>query len=797
MTAYDFALKCMDIAQNVKTIYVMGCLGYPMTRSYKDRMYNHHEYNRRENKWKHINAAESDRFGFDCVCFIKSIIWGWDGNLKDGGITYQSNNLPDIGANSMMTGSYCSDISEDMNNVQTGEILWCEGHVGVYLGCDRVAECTPSWRNCVQISTLRESVTGYGRQNWRKHGKLKVLEYDGRQITNVPGIVCKSDASNLASGSSASVSGSAGTSVNTSNTSTSTSVFRPRLTDADEPAEDDPHWIHTSCGGLNPCIKRWGNSVLPNCVGYAWGRFMEILGTAPKLSTSNAEDWWGHTSDGYERGQIPQLGAVICWRKGVAGNGDDGPGHVAIVEAIHEDGSITISHSGYSAKTRWYTPTHRTNSNGNWGQASGYTFQGFIYNPGGGAGYLGCGGSTKDNLSYFIEAVNSKPSESDITTWIQNVKTKVSTEISNMWDTITDQSLKFVLGCATDVEGLIDVVIPSASSRAMIVETGTANKMGSWLSGPGNGFKRTPHPGDVIYVRTSNVGSRKKHYDCDRIGIVSTIKTEQKFDYTYMEGGTVSVSELEFDSTQIAGYYRAKWSLVGANILNQVGINLTLSIYNELSGKDDATVREIGYLNSKLEPSISPSNLKLSVINYTSGINALFLAWGGYGNGYGGPHMTFTDLSIEGFTSVQCSIIEQLMSYGLNAAIAIGILANMKHESNFRLDAVGDSGTSFGLCQWHLGRGDRMKAHCGGGDSWKSNLSGQVDFLWKELQSNEINAYNHLKNCPNTLQGCRDAAYNFCVYFERCANKWQVGYTRADTAEKYWATAVVTLLPGS
>ena len=39
---------------------------------------------------------------------------------------------------------------------------------------------------------------------------------------------------------------------------------------------------------------------LPNCTCYAFGRFYEILGSKPKLSLRNAENWYGH-DDGYKR----------------------------------------------------------------------------------------------------------------------------------------------------------------------------------------------------------------------------------------------------------------------------------------------------------------------------------------------------------------------------------------------------------------------------------------------------------------------------------------------------------------
>lgn len=145
-------------------------------------------------------------------------------------------------------------------------------------------------------------------------------------------------------------------------------AFVPRLT---APSTTDLNWIHISKGGKNRCILRYGNSVLPNCVGYAWGRFMEILGKTPSLSCGNAGTWYSYTQDGYKRGKTPQLGAIVCWAKpGYAG-------HVAVVEKINSDGSIVTSNSNYSGK-RWYLNTGKSP---NWGLGSSYRFQGFIYNP--------------------------------------------------------------------------------------------------------------------------------------------------------------------------------------------------------------------------------------------------------------------------------------------------------------------------------------------------------------------------------------------------------------------------------
>lgn len=113
---------------------------------------------------------------------------------------------------------------------------------------------------------------------------------------------------------------------------------------------------------------------LPNCTCYAWGRFYELSGEYPDLCINNAEDWYKY-NDGYQRGKTPKLGAVIVWAKGEVGNNDDGAGHVAIVEQINADGSIRTSNSAYGG-TLFYMQDIPADYS-----LSGYTFQGFIYNP--------------------------------------------------------------------------------------------------------------------------------------------------------------------------------------------------------------------------------------------------------------------------------------------------------------------------------------------------------------------------------------------------------------------------------
>lgn len=141
------------------------------------------------------------------------------------------------------------------------------------------------------------------------------------------------------------------------------------------PSYTDKNWIQTEFGGLNSCILIEDNSVLPNCVGYAWGRAYELLNEKPRLSRGNAEDWYNY-DDGYERSSEPMLGAIICWKKGEINNSRDGAGHVAVVEEIYSDGSILTSNSSYNGERFWIKKYQKPYILG-----SSYDLQGFIYLP--------------------------------------------------------------------------------------------------------------------------------------------------------------------------------------------------------------------------------------------------------------------------------------------------------------------------------------------------------------------------------------------------------------------------------
>ena len=152
-----------------------------------------------------------------------------------------------------------------------------------------------------------------------------------------------------------------------------------------KPEKGNKFYNTKSNGGYSLCIQGnptdSGCNVLANCVGYACGRFNEIIGSMkyPYLNC-NAENFIERAkSAGLEVVNYPVLGGIMVMQKGSTLSGNDGAGHVYIVEDIYSDGSIYTSESGYGGSAFWNS--RRYNTNGRWGHASGYSFRGCIVNP--------------------------------------------------------------------------------------------------------------------------------------------------------------------------------------------------------------------------------------------------------------------------------------------------------------------------------------------------------------------------------------------------------------------------------
>lgn len=160
------------------------------------------------------------------------------------------------------------------------------------------------------------------------------------------------------------------------------------------PESGNKYYNGKSSGGYSSCIQGSptckGRDRLANCVGYCDGAVNEQAGKGKEVYPLNCnaelfiERGLAYGMSCYKN---PEVGDCLVWQKGATLNGSDGAGHVAMCIDVLERNSqgiatkIRTAESGYGSSTIFWT-TIRSNTNGNWGQASSYKYRGALRLPG-------------------------------------------------------------------------------------------------------------------------------------------------------------------------------------------------------------------------------------------------------------------------------------------------------------------------------------------------------------------------------------------------------------------------------
>ena len=128
-----------------------------------------------------------------------------------------------------------------------------------------------------------------------------------------------------------------------------------------------------------------------------------------------------------------------------------------------------------------------------------------------------------------------------------------------------------------------------------------------------------------------------------------------------------------------------------------------------------------------------------------------------------------------------------LKAKGLSDAAAAGVLGNIQAECNFRLTAVGDNGTSYGLIQWHAGRWTKLKEFCASHNLKENSLQGQLEYLWYESLNPESSYGKSLaKNGFYSTNSPVDAAVAFHNVVERSASTQDVVRSKRGGFANSW-----------
>lgn len=212
-------------------------------------------------------------------------------------------------------------------------------------------------------------------------------------------------------------------------------------------------------------------------------------------------------------------------------------------------------------------------------------------------------------------------------------------------------------------------------------------------------------------------------------------------------------------------------------------------LYDIENDEDDAILREVGYWTGS-SPTKNATNYPLTVINYTTALGAFFAGFIATDGSSTGSSADVSGIS----NTVAKQTIQFLMSKGMNLAGACGCAGNIEHECGWNI-AAEEKGPPYegrGIVQWSFGRRVAMIRAV---PDWKTNLTGQLNFLWGELSgAYRSRVLNPILAVPNTESGCREAAKIWCVYYEVPADRFNQAIRRGDTAVNNYFKKAATQL---
>ncbi len=331
-----------------------------------------------------------------------------------------------------------------------------------------------------------------------------------------------------------------------------TASFTPRLT---RPEAGNKYYITKAAGGYSDAVKGSPTdpvcNVLANCVGYAYGRFNEIVGegTCKYLRPVNAENFIQYAG-GLPIGQEPKLGACMVWQRGSTLKGADGAGHVAIVEKVVSATEVVTSESGWNAKNPFWTQT-RKKGNGNWGQNSRYKFLGFIYNPA-----PCCKGTALATTVAKTEkgGTNMGFTNSPLAT-VKKISPNRTVNRNHVIDTIT---IHCYVGQVTAERGLNGFADESrgASCNYVIGHDGVIGlcveeKDRSWCSG---GYTKDKN-GNKVPIRVNGISGKSNDYQAVTIEVAS----DSKHPYAITDKAMAALIELCADICRRNGIEALLW----------------------------------------------------------------------------------------------------------------------------------------------------------------------------------------------------------------------------------------------
>jgi Phage tail lysozyme len=204
----------------------------------------------------------------------------------------------------------------------------------------------------------------------------------------------------------------------------------------------------------------------------------------------------------------------------------------------------------------------------------------------------------------------------------------------------------------------------------------------------------------------------------------------------------------------------------------QEALNRTLEKYSQLIEKIDVRLKSINSLKSKytqgsrlyrnaVQKEIDLLKEKQKLIESEQRALAKLPKTQTYTSSSGGSSYSSSSVSsMASGNSNSDKIWNYFKSKGFSDSVVAGIMGNLKMESNLNTNALNKSSGAFGLAQWLGSRKSALSNYANSRGTSMSNLSTQLDFLWKELNSTEKRTLNYLKSNQNASASQIAAAFD-------------------------------------
>lgn len=270
-------------------------------------------------------------------------------------------------------------------------------------------------------------------------------------------------------------------------------------------------------------------------------------------------------------------------------------------------------------------------------------------------------------------------------------------------------------------------------------------------------------PGDVLFYHKPDGNGGYTGHAIMYIGNSQIVHAKGK-NYgivldTFYTGSWQWVMRYPFDTASDYQQVAPSNTTVNPLATNTCGITVYSDVRNSGAPNDrhDMTIREIAYWSDQNTFTTTPTDVRISAINYTTLLGNLYDQFAEYyPNGYTADRSHFTG-------SIRV-VMDYFADHGMTPSACAGFAASL-----FVLSGIGTLNQGKGICNWEDSYKQDMHQKV---DDWETNLTGQLDYLWTDLNLNYNNELQIINNFPVTDNGAR-----------LCANRFIVSYRYKETPQ--------------